>query len=107
MAKTKNEEPKGEDGRLDGLTEVETLGVKSVSPRGKDALAVTFLGPVPEPIVNDQPGHRFVIEGEEQVRSFHGVITGDVLVVEAEIVPATFEALKGAAGKNLRFYRLG
>lgn len=102
MAKTKSE-----DGRLDGLTEVETLGVKSVSPRNKDTLAVTFLAPVPEAIVNDQAAHRFILEGEEQVRSFHGVITGDVLVVDAETVPATFEALKGAAGKNLRFFRLG
>lgn len=98
---------KANDGRFDGLTEVETLGVKSVAPRGKHHLAVTFLGPIPAAIVNDMGQHRFVLEGEEMVRSFVGDIAGDTLVIDAETVPATFDALKGAAGKNLRFFRVG
>lgn len=91
---------------MDGLTEVVEIGVKSVAPRGKGRLAVTFLDELPSDVAGDLAAHRFVLEGEEQVRTIHGDIVGDTIVIDEETIPATFAALGGAAGKNLRFYRL-
>jgi hypothetical protein len=99
-------EKKKDSSHLNGLTEVDMLGVATVTERGKHHLAVKFLGPVPSEIAGDQAQHRFVLEGEEMVRTFHGDINGDTLIVDDETVPATYAALKGAAGKNLIFYRL-
>ncbi len=69
-------------------------------------MTVTFSDDVPADVAGEPARFRMLIEGDPQVRSFACACAGRTMVLDDKHVPATFEALRGAVGKNVLFLKL-